>query len=99
MRKSFEYKPLQRINPDVLEYKLRDNPDRDTVNFVVDGFRNGFKVGMTRRPKPREPGKNLREVERNPEVTQRIIDEEVRKGHILGPFKEPTISKYGVFTT
>ena len=82
----FSYTPIQRINVDVLERKLKDHPDRESVKFVVDGFRHGFRLGVSRRPKPRPPCRNGKLVRENPEIAQKLVDKEVAKGHILGPF-------------
>ena len=53
---------------------------------MIDGFKNGFKLGMTRRPDPRGPCLNSREVRQNPEIAQELVDKEIAVGHILGPF-------------
>ena len=86
---AFQYKPLQWVNADILEHLLLHHPDRAEVQYVVDGFRHGFDLGLTRSPKPRGPVRNLRKARHHPEVAQRMIDEEVAKGHMLGPFTEP----------
>ena len=65
---------------------MRDHPDRELVDYVVDGYRNGFMLGMDREPDPRPPCRNSREVERNPHIAEQLINEEIEKGHILGPF-------------
>ena len=44
-------------------------------------------LGCTRYPKPRQPCRNLREAERNPEETLALIDKELAMGHMLGPFE------------
>ena len=67
----------------------RHHPDRKLVNYVVDGFRNGFKLGMTRHPEPNQPCENSSKVKQRPDIAQQLVDEEVAKGHILGPFTEP----------
>ena len=90
-RKQFHYIPLHRINIEVLKEKLKEYPDRDTANYVIEGFTNGFKLGMTHCPDPRPPCQNSREVRRNPHIAQELVDKEVAAGHILGPFDEPPL--------
>ena len=85
------YNPLQRVDAGVLAYLARHHPDRELVNFVVDGFTNGFSLGMTSEPEPRGPCENLSGVLENPLVAQQMVDEEVAKGHMLGPFDEPPL--------
>ena len=43
---------------------------------------------MTSHPPPRGPCKNLSKVLQNPEAAQVLVDEEVARGQILGPFDE-----------
>ena len=76
------------MNWKVLERLSQDHPDRSLVDFVVNGFKEGFRLGMDRSPEPRGPCKNSAKVRQHPEVTQALVDEEVAKGHILGPFDE-----------
>ena len=87
----FHYKPLQRVDAGVLMYLAHHHPDRELVNFVVDGFTNGFSLGMTSEPEPRGPCENLSGVLDNPLVAQQMVDEEVAKGHMLSPFDEPPL--------
>ena len=80
------YKPLQRVSHEVIAQLTRDHPDKELVDFVASGFRDGFKLGMTSTPAPRGLCKNSQKVRQNPEIAQQLVDEEVKKGHILGPF-------------
>ena len=65
----------------------------------MDGFTEGFFLGMDREPPPRLPGKTKQEilnfnssaVRKFRDITQGLIDEDVAKGHILGPFSEPPL--------
>ena len=87
----FHYTPLQRVNAREIAHLARDHPDRELVDFVVDGFTNGFSLGMTSEPEPRGPCENLSGVLKHPDVAQRMVDEEVAQGHMLGPFDEPPL--------
>ena len=82
---------LRRIEPTVLRTYLRNHPDQTMVEEVVTGFEKGFDLGLTSLPPPREPCRNSRRVERNLLKTQELVDDEVRKGHILGPFDAPPL--------
>ena len=84
---------LQCINVDVLESKTKNHPDRALVNFVLDGFHYGFKLGLAQDPKPRGPCKNSKTVQQYPEIAQELVDKEVQRGHILGPFDDPPLEK------
>ena len=82
---------LRRVNPKKLEKYLQDHPDRELVEYLVDGYTNGFSLGVDRRPSPWPPCPNLREARRKPEITQALVDKEVALGHMLGPFDEPPL--------
>ena len=88
---SFHYKMLCRVNPDILEHLSRDCPDCELVNYVVNGFRNGFALGMTKFPESNahDLPKNAKLVREKPEEAQKLVDVEIEKGHMLGPFDEP----------
>ena len=83
------YKPLQRIDADLLQDLVKDHPDKELVQYIVNGFRNGFHLGLQQHPPPRPPCKNGAKVLEDPEGAQNLVDEEVQKGHILGPFDTP----------
>ena len=87
----FEYKPLQRINVEEMRQLLVDHPDRNHVNYILDGYTYGFKIGNTRSPDPRPPCKNLREARRHETALRELINKEIALGHMLGPFKEPPL--------
>ena len=57
----------------------------------MSGFESGFNLGLSSFPPPRPPRRNSRRVERNLEKTQQLVDE-VKKGHILGPFDSPPLN-------
>ena len=84
-----QYIPLHRVNPDVLQYQLTNHPDQQEVKYIVDGFHHGFDLGLSCSPSPRGPVQNLRMARRHPDVAQAMIDNDVAKGHMLGPFDTP----------
>ena len=86
---AWDYVPLHRVNPDILEVSVEEHPDKQAVQYVVQGFQSGFDLGLTHQPPPHPPCKNLREACHKPHIAQAMIDEEVCKGHIAGPFVEP----------
>ena len=82
----FEYKPLRRVNPQKLANYLREHPDRELVKYLVDRYTNGFMLGMERELLGNMPCENSKEVRRNPDIAQALVDKEVQLGHMLGPF-------------
>ena len=79
------------MKPECLHHYLQNHPDRDLVDYLVDGFTNGFDLGMKRCLDPRPPCKNSRAVQHKPAITQALVDEEIEKGHILRPFDIPPL--------
>ena len=77
------------MNASVLRTLLHDHPDRQLVDYVVEGFEIGFELGLERRPHPRPPCKNLKKALEFPDKAQELIDRDVAKGHVLGPFDHP----------
>ena len=41
-QKKFHYKPLQRVKPEVLHELLKDYPDQDEAQYVIQGFTHSF---------------------------------------------------------
>ena len=68
-----------------------DHPDEELVQYLVNGFKQGFRLGMTQAPHPCAPCPNSREVQRKPNVMQELVDKEIALGHILRPFDEPLL--------
>ena len=89
----FEYKPLQRVNPDVLRDLLVDFPDKNEAQYVIDGFTRGFPLGIdpAKRPAPRAPCGNSDDAQAKPEIVRELVAKEVLLGHMLGPFDEPPL--------
>ena len=55
----------------------------------MDGFHYSLDLGLNRLPTLQGPVHNLQKARHHPDVAQCMIDEEVAKGHMLGPFTEP----------
>ena len=72
---------------------MRDIILRELVNYIVDGFTNGFELGMTKYPVSNEHDlpENSKTVHEKPLEAQKLVDAEIQKGHILGPFDEPPL--------
>ena len=79
------------MNPTTLEQALMDHPNRHLVQYLVQGFEQGFHLSLTREPEPWPPCQNSREVQQKPKITQELVNKEIVLGHILGPFNEPPL--------
>ena len=67
-----------------------DKPPWPTGSQVHCGwFHHSFNLGLSCSPSPRGPMQNLRMACQHPDVTRAMIDNDVAKGHMLGPFDTP----------
>ena len=73
------------INVLVLCKYLTSHPDRNFVNFLLDGFTNGFSVSY-QGPLTAGQCRNLLSARSNPAAVTRAISKEVQRGHTAGPF-------------
>ena len=87
----FVYTPLNWVNADILEEYLVNYPDRREVHYVVDGFCNGFELGLTSFPESRGPCDNYEMVQNHLAEAQALVDKGVAMGHVLGPFDKPPL--------
>ena len=90
--------PLQ---ADQFALELQHHPDRQLVNYVLDGISHGFRLGFS-------PSRKLKSAKNNkPSALQRaaVVDEylahEVSLGRVAGPFTSPPlpnlqVSSFGV---
>lgn len=67
--------------------------DEDLKDFLINGFRFGFKVGYEGSPISSTPS-NLGSVQDHPDIINAYIDKELAAGRILGPFHAPPFSVY-----
>ena len=73
------------VNVPVLHRYLSDHPDRNFVNFLNDGFTNGFSIGYRGFITPGQC-RNLLSARQNIEAVSAAISKEVDRGHTIGPF-------------
>ncbi len=80
---------------------MADHPDRNFVNYVLGGIRNGFRTGCVRSISFTSARRNMRSALEHPEVVREYLEKEVQRGVLLGPFERGTIpgvvvSRFGV---
>ena len=75
------------LNYEAWELCLSTHPDKQLVNYILDGITHGFRIGFNYAAHRCTPAtNNLPSAEAHPEVVQKSIDTEVGKGRLLGPF-------------
>ena len=79
--------PKTSVKWQILDYYLKDHPDRELVAWCVDGFRYGFTLGLTKDPQIWPDPPNSKRVLQNPDITWQLVKDEMDKDFILGPFQ------------
>ena len=84
------------IDVDRLGFELQKHPDRHFVEDLLSGLRFGFDTMVSTLELPIIECKNLLSAVRDPEIVDSLIEQEVQKGYIKGPFDAPPFSVYRV---
>ena len=77
-----------------LKLELKGHPDKTFVNYLLDGFQNGFDTGLSQLPEHSFECKNLLSAQRNPVSTAELTDTELNRGYLIGPFDSIPYKKY-----
>ena len=80
--------------------ELKMFPDREFVNFLIDGITVGFRIGYKRKGDTLVSAtRNMLSAEVNPSVISEYLDKELRLGRVVGPLPGDTavhVSRFGV---
>ena len=69
------------------ESLLTSHPDKEYVNYLLRGIREGFRIGFKEAGSVSSARKNMRSALENSEVVSAYLAEEKRRGVLLGPFE------------
>ena len=83
------------------EYHLRAHPDREFVQYLLEGLQHGFRIGFDYgKCKCRSAKCNMLSATQNPEVIQQYLTKECSLGRVLGPFDKGSmdiqVNRFGV---
>ena len=87
------------------ESMLASHPDREYVDYLIKGIRDGFRVGYQRvvgiEQSLSSARKNLQSAEENPQVVEQYLSTELERGVVLGPFQREEfpnvhVNRFGV---
>ena len=78
--------PCTPIDIDRLSQELKEYPDEQFRNYLLDGLRYGFNTGLIELPRNSIECKNLQSAISQKECVSELIDTEVSKGYLSGPF-------------
>ena len=68
------------------ESLLASHPDRDYVDYILRGIKEGFRIGFKASGSVSSVRKNMHSAMENPQVVSAYIAEERKRGVLLGPF-------------
>ncbi|VDI73488.1 Hypothetical predicted protein [Mytilus galloprovincialis] len=84
------------INCDQLEFELRNHPDRNFVSLLCNSVRYGFDMLVSDINISTYECKNALSARKDPDSVTALIQDELVKGFIQGPFLHPPFSVYRV---
>ena len=79
-----------------MEKELQDHPDREFVEYLLKGLREGFDTEIENAPQNSYECRNLLSARSDPECVRDLIHKELEKGYIRGPFDYPPFPLYRV---
>ena len=77
------------INVGNLEHELKLHPDRDFVNYLLSGLKEGFDTGIKSIPQSPFICKNLNSALNDMDAVDLFLKKDVDKGFVIGPFDFP----------
>lgn len=84
------------INIHELSKNLLSHPNRCFVNFLLTGLLQGFLAGLNFLPSGVHVCKNLLSSLKEPEVVDTLIQKELDKGYLIGPFSTSPFKAYRI---
>lgn len=76
------------INIPLLENFLSTHPDKQFVEYLITGLKEGFYTGIKCLPTESLVCKNLLSSRSQPEITCDLVKKEINKGFVIGPFSK-----------
>ena len=98
--------PVQQLQPVVTPLRveawktaLQEHSDSEYVNYLVQGFQHGFRIGFDRKLDPvKSASKNMPAASEEPEVVK-VYLRMVALGRIIGPLPLPAMGDPGIHTS
>lgn len=87
-----EIKPSTPINVPKLGQALKNHPNRCFVNYLLTGLIQGFFAGLLWLPYHSFSCNNLLSAVKEPEIVDSLLQKEVKKGFMIGPFDKSPFS-------
>jgi hypothetical protein len=80
----------------LLEYELCNHPDKNVVSYICTGLRHGFDTLVQSEKVQTKECKNNLSARVQETVVSELIDKELQKGFIYGPFTQPPFDNYHI---
>lgn len=84
------------INIPLLENFLSTHPDKQFVEYLITGLKEGFYTGIKCLPTESLVCKNLLSSRSQPEITCDLVKKEIDKGFVIGPFSKIPYDVYRI---
>ncbi len=84
------------IQVQALADELRRHSDKNFSNYVLDGFLHGFETGISQLPRLPFECKNLLSAIQQHDITSQLVQSELEKGYVIGPFDSIPFSQYRI---
>ena len=84
------------LNADVFAHELQRHPDPHMVSYVLQGIRQGFKLGFDRSVRLKSARSNKPSSYQHQEVIDTYLSNEVSLGRVAGPFRHPPLANLHV---
>ncbi|XP_018549880.1 uncharacterized protein LOC108895509 [Lates calcarifer] len=81
--------PSTPINISALAAELSSHPDSVFTDYLLTGLSQGFRVGILSSPVSTFVAKNLQSAIKDPATVSQLLNKELNKGYIIGPFDSP----------
>lgn len=91
-----EIKPSTPIDVPRLGRALKKHPNRCFVNYLLTGLVQGFFAGLLHLPAVSFTCKNLLSAKKEPEIVDALLEKEVKKGFMIGPFDKSPFSIFRI---
>ncbi|XP_063055926.1 uncharacterized protein LOC134449746 [Engraulis encrasicolus] len=88
--------PSTPINVPLLASYLFNHHDTSFVDYLITGLSQGFRVGVVSPPSSSFIARNLQSAVSDPDAVSTLLQKELNKGYVIGPFKSPPFSVYRV---
>ena len=84
------------INISELKSQLLNHPDTEYVNHLLSGLSKGFNTGFSYLPSSNFICHNLQNALKQPTIVTELLEKELSKGYIIGPFDVPPFPSYRI---